>query len=89
MFLKPKEDYIIIDAPGHVEFLKNMISGASRAEAALLVIDAKEGIKKILKTWIHFVTTWYKTDNYTDKQNDLIDYSEDIYNNIKKNIKNS
>ncbi len=36
--------YIIIDAPGHIEFLKNMITGASRAEAALLVIDAREGI---------------------------------------------
>ncbi len=36
--------YIIIDAPGHIEFLKNMITGASRAEAALLVIDAHEGI---------------------------------------------
>lgn len=36
--------YIIIDAPGHIEFLKNMITGASRADAALLVIDAAEGI---------------------------------------------
>lgn len=36
--------YIIIDAPGHIEFLKNMITGASRADAALLVIDAHEGI---------------------------------------------
>jgi bifunctional enzyme CysN/CysC len=38
-------DYIILDAPGHVEFLRNMVTGASRAEAALLVIDAKEGIQ--------------------------------------------
>ena len=38
--------YIIIDAPGHVEFLKNMVTGASRAEAALLVIDAKEGVRE-------------------------------------------
>ncbi|HEV8242674.1 MAG TPA: GTP-binding protein, partial [Nitrospirales bacterium] len=38
--------YIIIDAPGHKEFLKNMISGAARAEAALLVIDAQEGVKE-------------------------------------------
>ena len=38
--------YIIIDAPGHREFLKNMISGAARAEAALLVIDALEGVKE-------------------------------------------
>ncbi|WP_243689280.1 GTP-binding protein [Geotalea toluenoxydans] len=36
--------YIIIDAPGHKEFLKNMISGAARAEAAVLIIDAAEGV---------------------------------------------
>ena len=45
-FATEKRKYIIIDAPGHIEFLKNMITGASRAEAALLVIDAKEGIKE-------------------------------------------
>src|SRR6266540_5837305 len=38
--------YLILDAPGHIEFLKNMITGAARAEAALLVIDAKEGIQE-------------------------------------------
>ena len=45
-FKTEKRKYIIIDAPGHIEFLKNMISGASRAQAALLVIDANEGIKE-------------------------------------------
>src|SRR5919201_3677821 len=45
-FKSAKRDYIIIDAPGHIEFLKNMISGAARAEAAVLVIDAHEGIKE-------------------------------------------
>lgn len=43
-FKTPSRDYIIIDAPGHVEFLKNMITGAARADAALLVIDAQEGV---------------------------------------------
>lgn len=45
-FKSQKRHYIIIDAPGHIEFLKNMITGASRAEAALLVIDAQEGIRE-------------------------------------------
>ena len=43
-FKTPKRKYIIIDAPGHIEFLKNMVTGAARAEAALLVIDANEGV---------------------------------------------
>jgi bifunctional enzyme CysN/CysC len=45
-FKTDKRKYIIIDAPGHIEFLKNMITGASRADAALLVIDAAEGVKE-------------------------------------------
>jgi bifunctional enzyme CysN/CysC len=45
-FKSARRDYIIIDAPGHVEFLKNMISGAARAEAGLLVIDAKKGVRE-------------------------------------------
>jgi bifunctional enzyme CysN/CysC len=45
-FKTARRDYMIIDAPGHIEFLKNMITGAARAEAALLVIDAKEGVQE-------------------------------------------
>lgn len=44
-FKTKKRNYILIDAPGHTEFIKNMVSGASRAEAALLVIDALEGVQ--------------------------------------------
>jgi bifunctional enzyme CysN/CysC len=45
-FKTKKRHYLIMDAPGHIEFLKNMITGASRAEAALLVIDAHEGVQE-------------------------------------------
>src|SRR6201990_1846602 len=41
-----KRQYVIIDAPGHKEFLKNMITGAANAEAAVLLIDANEGIQE-------------------------------------------
>ncbi len=45
-FRTAKRSYVIIDAPGHKEFLKNMITGAAGADAALLLIDAKEGIQE-------------------------------------------
>ncbi len=45
-FHTPKRQYVIIDAPGHKEFLKNMVTGAAHAEAALLLIDAQEGIQE-------------------------------------------
>jgi bifunctional enzyme CysN/CysC len=45
-FATAKRRYVIIDAPGHKEFLRNMVTGASRAEAALLVIDAKQGLSE-------------------------------------------
>ena len=45
-FATDKRGYVIIDAPGHIEFLKNMITGAASSEAALLLIDAKEGVKE-------------------------------------------
>src|SRR5205814_852087 len=45
-FKTKRRQYIIIDAPGHKEFLKNMITGASRADAAVLVIAANEGVKE-------------------------------------------
>src|SRR5712664_2115732 len=45
-FQTQKRQYVIIDAPGHKEFLKNMITGAANAEAALLLIDAHEGVQE-------------------------------------------
>lgn len=45
-FRTPQREYVIIDAPGHKEFVKNMVTGASRADAALIIIDALEGVQE-------------------------------------------
>ena len=45
-FRTPTRDVVLIDAPGHTEFLRNMITGASQADAALLIVDALEGVRE-------------------------------------------
>src|SRR5689334_20930513 len=45
-FRTKQREYVIIDAPGHKEFVKNMVTGASRADAALIIIDASEGVQE-------------------------------------------
>jgi bifunctional enzyme CysN/CysC len=44
-FRTPSRDFVLIDAPGHAEFLRNMITGAAQADAALLIVDAAEGVR--------------------------------------------
>src|SRR5215813_15637359 len=45
-FRMPSRDIVLIDAPGHAEFMRNMITGAAQADAALLLVDAAEGIRE-------------------------------------------
>lgn len=84
-FFTPKRDYVIIDAPGHKEFLKNMISGAASAEAALLVIDGKEGIKEQSKRhgYILSLLGIQKVYVLVNKM-DLLDYSKEKFLQIKE-----
>ncbi len=83
-FKTGKRDYIIIDAPGHIEFLKNMVTGASRAEAALLVIDAKEGIKENSKRHGHIVSMLgIKQVVVLVNKMDLVDFDNEVFRSIK------
>ncbi|MTI65582.1 MAG: adenylyl-sulfate kinase [Firmicutes bacterium] len=84
-FNTKKRNYIIIDAPGHIEFLKNMVTGASRAESALLVIDANEGIKENSKRHGYMLSMLgIKQVSVLVNKMDLVDYDEDTYKNIVK-----
>ncbi len=84
-FKSATRDYIIIDAPGHIEFLKNMISGAARAEAALLVIDAHEGIKENSKRH-GYMMRFLGIRNIAVCVNkmDLVGYDQKVFEQIKK-----
>ena len=83
-FKTAERDYIIIDAPGHIEFLKNMITGASRAESALLVIDVDEGIKENSKRHGQMVAMLgVKQVTVLVNKMDLVDFSEEVFEKLK------
>ena len=85
-FKSKKREYIIIDAPGHIEFLKNMISGAARAEAAILLIDASEGIAENSKRHAYMLSMLgIKQIVVAVNKMDMVNYNEEVFNNIKKN----
>lgn len=83
-FKTEKRKYIIIDTPGHIEFLKNVVTGASRAEAALLVIDANEGIQENSKRYCYLLSMLgIRQIAVLINKMDLVNYSQDTYNKIK------
>jgi len=84
-FKTDKRDYVIIDAPGHKEFLKNMISGAANSEAALLVIDANEGVKEQSKRHgylLHLLGVSQIT--VAVNKMDMVGYSKEKFDEIEK-----
>jgi bifunctional enzyme CysN/CysC len=84
-FKSSRRDYIIIDAPGHIEFLKNMVSGAARAEAALLLIDAHEGIKENSKRHGYMMRfLGIKNIAVCVNKMDLVNYDQTVFERIKE-----
>lgn len=79
-----KRDLIFIDAPGHIEFLRNMVTGASRAEGALLIIDAAEGVRENSKRH-GFLLSMLGVRQVVVVVNkmDLAGFSEKRFNDIK------
>ncbi|MDR3204338.1 MAG: sulfate adenylyltransferase [Deltaproteobacteria bacterium] len=73
-------DYVIIDAPGHKEFLKNMISGASDAEAAFLVVDAERGLEEQSKRHAHMLALLgLQQSALIVNKMDLVGFSQQVY----------
>ncbi len=83
-FRTEKRHYTLIDAPGHIEFLKNMITGASRAEAALLTIDAKEGVRENSKRHGYMLSMLgLRQLAVLVNKMDLVDYSQEVFDRIR------
>lgn len=83
-FATPKRKFIIADTPGHIEYTRNMVTGASTADAAIILVDARNGI--IEQTKRHsYIASLLKIDYVVVAVNkmDLVGFSQEVYNNIK------
>jgi sulfate adenylyltransferase subunit 1 len=82
-FTTPKRKFIIADAPGHVQYTRNMITGASNANLIVILVDARLGV--IEQTRRHsIIASLLKIPHVVVAINkmDLVNYSQDVYNNI-------
>ena len=85
--LTKKYEVTIIDAPGHKDFVKNMITGASQADAAFLTVSAKEGVQPQTKEHLWLLRTM-GVNNIAVIINkmDTVDYKEDAFNKVKEEV---
>jgi bifunctional enzyme CysN/CysC len=84
-FHTKKRQYVIIDAPGHKEFLKNMVTGAANAEAALLLIDANEGVQEQSRRHGYLLNLLgIRQIAVLVNKMDLQNYSEDRFHQIER-----
>ncbi|HMR57558.1 MAG TPA: GTP-binding protein, partial [Cyclobacteriaceae bacterium] len=86
-FNTPKRKFIIADSPGHVEYTRNMITGASRAQTSIILVDARKGI--IEQTHRHYFIANLLRIPYVIvciNKMDLVNYSEEIFNRIKSDF---
>ncbi|MCD4834637.1 MAG: GTP-binding protein [Bacteroidales bacterium] len=86
-FATPKRKFIIADTPGHVQYTRNMVTGASTANVALILIDARHGV--IEQTLRHsYIASLLQIPHIIVCINkmDLVDYKEEVFENIKSDF---
>jgi sulfate adenylyltransferase subunit 1 len=82
-FSTPKRKFIIADAPGHIQYTRNMVTGASNADLIIILVDARNGV--IEQTRRHsIIASLLNIPHVVVAVNkmDMVDYSQDTYNNI-------
>lgn len=87
-FATPKRKFIIADTPGHVQYTRNMVTGASTANAAIILVDARQGV--IEQTYRHsYIASLLQIPHIILCVNkmDLVDWDEQVYEKIKADFK--
>ena len=87
-FATPKRKFIIADTPGHIEYTRNMVTGASTANLAIILVDARNGI--VEQTRRHsFIASLLGIDHivYCVNKMDLVNYSQQTFSSIKEELK--
>src|SRR5665213_632431 len=82
-FSTPKRKFIIADAPGHIQYTRNMVTGASNSQLAIILVDARNGV--VEQTRRHSIIASLLNITHivvAINKMDLVNYSEDAYNNI-------
>ena len=84
-FRTERREYVIIDAPGHKEFLKNMVTGAATADAAILLIDAHEGIQEQSKRHAYLLSLLgIRQIVVAVNKMDLVDFSRTVFEDVRE-----
>lgn len=86
-FATPKRKFIIADTPGHIQYTRNMVTGASTANAAIILIDARQGVLE--QTRRHaYIASLLQIPHLIICVNkmDLVDYREEVFSDIKKDF---
>jgi len=86
-FATPKRKFIIADTPGHIQYTRNMVTGASTANLAIVLVDARNGL--VEQTCRHsFIASLLQIPHivFCINKMDLVDYSEERYEEIKKQL---
>lgn len=86
-FSTDKRKYIIADTPGHVEYTRNMITGASHAEASIVLVDARNGVSEQTRRHL-FISSLLEIDTVVVAVNkmDLVNFDEATFNAIRENV---
>jgi len=87
-FATPKRKFIIADTPGHIQYTRNMVTGASTASLALILVDARNGLVEQSRRHA-FIASLLRVPHLVLCVNkmDLVDYDEDVFNRIKNEFR--